>query len=416
MHPAEAIWHTWKNHTMFREVVHTYPAYAYMMDTRVVAESAVIVAHLSQRLGRAYTFNNMDVLNKLALLGNNLLAYREGKHIYQITRELTRELSKLRTTLRLPMRELRLPRRGCVLDFTEHLGPDHPQAIVFLSYDMETSGDLQVGLDNQATEFTTQDSILRIQVVTYPTGKQDPKLVMSIPAELKGRSIWDAVKGDLESRKASMEQGLRAIQQREWAQVCGTLQTQFGEDWATKALADVEALRTMKRDEPMIQLARQWRAEIMHYERDLAMTEEEFLAANPVLPLVVNTLLYLQGDPDVVKAVHPGQRPTRKPKQAPNLQKLARKLDHLAPTVQRIGERFTAAIKLYEIERAKMKAEHEARGTKCPHLRAPHPHVYRIGEGRLDVLVKFLGWIGVKGAEVPKVLREAYAPVITPVK
>jgi phosphate/sulfate permease len=66
--------------------------------------------------------------------------------------------------------------------------------------------------------------------------------------------------------------------------------------------------------------------------------------------------------------------------------------------------------------RRKMKAEHEARGTKCPHLRAPHPHIYRVGPDRLDVVVKFLGWIGVKGAEVPQSLREAFAATITPVK
>lgn len=134
------------------------------------------------------------------------------------------------------------------------------------------------------------------------------------------------------------------------------------------------------------------------------------------MPLVVNTFLYLQGDPDVVKTIHPGMRPPKKVKQAPNREKLARKLDMAEPNVQRIGERFTAAVKLYEIERAKLQADHTTKGTKCPHLRAPHPHIYRLGPDRLDVVVKFLGWIGVKGAEVPQSLREAFSATITPVK
>ena len=88
MHPAEQIWQTWRSHPLFREVLHTYPAYANMATPYVVADTANIVAHLSSRLGRNYTLNNMDVLNKLGLIGNSLLAYRENKHVYQITAEL----------------------------------------------------------------------------------------------------------------------------------------------------------------------------------------------------------------------------------------------------------------------------------------------------------------------------------------
>ena len=384
MHPAEMTWQFWRKDPIFREVVHTYPAYAHMNDPRVVAEPVNIITHLTPKLGRDYMFRNMDLFNKLARMGNGLLAYRESKHIFQITAELARELAKLKTTLTLPMRELRLPRRGCVLDFSAYLGVDHPQAQVFLSYDVDRAD----GPDSKGT--------LQIQVMTFTAN--EPQILMTIPARLDGQSVWGSTRKALADHSHDMQRALQGFR-----------------DAHPEPAFERLVLQAVQ-DDPCLALMRQWEAEMKHCARDISLSLDEYLAANPVLPLVVNTLLYLQGDPDVVKVVHPGMRPAKKLKQAPNWGKLARKLDNATPTVQRIGERFTTAIKLYEIERAKMRAEHEARGTKCPHLRAPHPHIYRIGEARLDVIVKFLGWIGVRGAEVPQVLKEAYAPVVTPVK
>jgi hypothetical protein len=263
------------------------------------------------------------------------------------------------------------------------MGESDYQSLVFLSYDDEATG--LIDLDEKVPSFKPLHANRRIQVVVWRPKYTDPQVLISIPADLQGRSVWDAMREDIRDRRECISDGHRQIKER------GT-------------------------DLPTAVLEAQWAAELAKYDEWLGLTPEAYVKANPVVALVVNTLLYLQGDPDVIKTVHPGVRPAKKPKQAPNLGKLARKLDNAEPTVQRIGERFTAAIKLYEIEREKMKAEHEARGTKCPHLRAPHPHIYRVGPDRLDVVVKFLGWIGVKGAEVPQSLREAFAATITPVK
>ena len=382
MHPAESVWQQWRQDPILREVLQKASMGA--EDPRVALPGLSVANYIMSRIrlrpDMAAFARSMDQVNMMSRLGNTFQAYRGGKQVYQLTRELTRELAKLQMPLRLPMRELRLPRQGCVLDFTEHLGADHPQAVVFVSYDV---------YDETATH---------ISAVTFRPGSTAPWQVASIPADLSGRSVWQAHQDTLRAGREHLVQGLQQIRAR------------------LDALPELQRVQALLRDDMPLRLQAQWEAEIRNYDKYLGQTPEDWVAENPVLPLVVNTLLYLQGDPDVVKTVHPGMRPVRKPKQAPNLEKLARRLDNAEPTVQRIGERFTAAIKLYEIERAKMKAEHEARGTKCPHLRAPHPHVYRIGEGRLDVVVKFLGWIGVKGAEVPQVLKEAYAPVITPVK
>ena len=139
------------------------------------------------------------------------------------------------------------------------------------------------------------------------------------------------------------------------------------------------------------------------------------MARTPIVSLVVNTLFYLGGDPTVVKGVHPGTAPVRfKTRLTPAMQRTRQTF--MQPTVQLIGEQFTAAIKHYELEQERLGATETTGGTKCPHLRRPHLHTYWKGPERDQISIKFLGWIGVAGAIVPDTLKEAYAPVITPVE
>lgn len=323
----------------------------------------------------------MDYVNELAQAGNQWMAYRENKHVYQITPELTKELAKLRQPLTLQARALHLPRRGIVLDFSAYVGEDHPAAYLLLAYDTVMGGDH----DAQKGKPTLAVSISRLA----ERGRLKPLMVF--PCDLRGRSIWEAHLEMLRGNRAHLAHTLESLQEEHGGYP-----------------------ERMTRLAPLMD---QWNAEVLHYDQDLAQTPEEFLEAEPTVALAINTLFYLQGDPDVVKVVHPGMAPQRvhAPKHAPNLQKLNRRLDLQEPTTQVVGERFTAAIQHYEIERKRLQSTGNYEGSKAPHLRRPHLHTYRCGEDHLDVCLRFLGWIGVGGAEVPQALKEAFV-TITPVK
>lgn len=379
MHRAEQVWQYWREQGLFKhwlaDLMRKHvPDPPYVVTTLDVQRHMMRVAGVHNMVQRDQT-----EIHTATVIGHSLLSYRETKQVYQITAELARELSKLKTPLKLPLKQFHIPRSSCVLDFSEYLGPDHPHALVFVSYDAEVLGELPtISADDPFFIKNPLKTHPVLKVVAF-NNRNHAAMLMGIPVNLNGRSIWEAA-----------EQETREFHS-------GVLRNLNDPRLDPKTRADLQDT-----------LAR--------LEKTLTLTADEFVKLHPIMPLVVNTFLYLQGDPDVVKTIHPGMRPPKKAKQAPNREKLARKLDTAEPNVQRIGERFTAAIKLYEIEREKLQADHATKGTKCPHLRAPHPHIYRLGPDRLDVVVKFLGWIGVKGAEVPQSLREAFAATITPVK
>ena len=116
----------------------------------------------------------------------------------------------------------------------------------------------------------------------------------------------------------------------------------------------------------------------------------------PLFRLLLNAILYIQGDDDVVATVHPGQRPTKSSK---NPVKARRFQDLAIPRTFEVGSRYGAMIERWEIEEGKeLGAEGEDTGrTVRPHLRAAHAHLYWTGPGRTEARVRFLPPIKVKG-------------------
>ena len=121
--------------------------------------------------------------------------------------------------------------------------------------------------------------------------------------------------------------------------------------------------------------------------------------------LVLTVLLYLGGEPDIVRLVHPGAKPTRDARM--QRREPERWKDLRAPAVFALGTAYRAAIERWEQEQAIERGEPTGR-TVRPHVRRPHAHLYWTGPGRQAPRVRFLLPIPVKGAPMP---AEAPRPV-----
>ncbi len=115
-----------------------------------------------------------------------------------------------------------------------------------------------------------------------------------------------------------------------------------------------------------------------------------------VFRLLLNAILYIQGNDDVVALIHPGSRP---PKSSKSPVKARRFQDLADPHLLEVGNRYGAMIERWEIaDQNKFGPEGEASGrTVRPHLRAAHAHLYWIGPGKKVARVRFLPPIKVKG-------------------
>jgi hypothetical protein len=130
---------------------------------------------------------------------------------------------------------------------------------------------------------------------------------------------------------------------------------------------------------------------------------------NGLAGFVITLLLYLAGEPDIVRLVHPGEKPEVKP----SLQKRdpERFKDLREPTINLVGTAFTRAIERWEIEEARERGEPTGR-TVQPHTRRAHAHLYWTGEGRRTPRVRFLLPISVKGG---KLVEEPETPRVAAV-
>lgn len=113
---------------------------------------------------------------------------------------------------------------------------------------------------------------------------------------------------------------------------------------------------------------------------------------------IINVLLYAAGNDDLVEIL--GHRP------APMANKVRRRNaerdpefehDHRLPAEVEIGTRFGAVIRQHRETSAESPGD-SAGGTKRPHIRAAHPHLYWTGEGRRIPRVRYLPPIAVRGA------------------
>jgi hypothetical protein len=126
--------------------------------------------------------------------------------------------------------------------------------------------------------------------------------------------------------------------------------------------------------------------------------------------LALNVLLYLAGEPDIVRIVHPGKRPTVKPELARKEPERFRDLRE--PTVNQVGSSFTRAIERWEIEHRNDPDLATGR-TVRPHMRRAHSHLYWTGKGREIPRVRFLLPISVTGG---KLIEEPERPIETKVR
>ena len=112
-----------------------------------------------------------------------------------------------------------------------------------------------------------------------------------------------------------------------------------------------------------------------------------------LLALISNSLLYILGDKDVVKEVHPGANPKKKHIEFKD------PIYGKQPLVYKVGGNYRKLIERYELDGQNPydKIHHEASYTVKPHVRAAHYHLYWTGEGRKIPKVKFLMSILVNG-------------------
>ena len=117
---------------------------------------------------------------------------------------------------------------------------------------------------------------------------------------------------------------------------------------------------------------------------------------NELAGLALTIMLYLAGEPDTVRIVHPGERPLK-----PKLERTdpERFRDLKEPSTFAVGKTFARAIERWEFEHRSDPGVESGR-TVRPHMRRAHSHLYWTGEGRKQPRVRFLLPISVRGAKL----------------
>jgi hypothetical protein len=95
---------------------------------------------------------------------------------------------------------------------------------------------------------------------------------------------------------------------------------------------------------------------------------------NSMAGLALTVLLYLGGEPDIVRIVHPGARPAVKSKLERRDPERLQDLNE--PAHYAVGKEFTRANERWEIEYDGRDAAAEMGRTLRPHMRRAHSHRY----------------------------------------
>jgi hypothetical protein len=123
--------------------------------------------------------------------------------------------------------------------------------------------------------------------------------------------------------------------------------------------------------------------------------------------MVVILLLYVSGEPDLVRMVHPGAKPHRDARM--HRKDPERWADIREPTVWDVGVEYRRALERWEIEQAREIAAQSSDRSVRPHMRRAHAHLYWTGPGRTEPRVRFLLPIAVKGKQAEE---EAAEPIV----
>jgi hypothetical protein len=127
--------------------------------------------------------------------------------------------------------------------------------------------------------------------------------------------------------------------------------------------------------------------------------------------MTVILLLYLSGEPDVVRTVHPGAKPDRDAKV--RRKDPERWADIREPAVWDVGVEYRQALERWEIEQVRETTADSSDRSVRPHMRRAHAHLYWTGPGRTEPRVRFLLPIAVKGKQVEE---EAATPIIQSIR
>ena len=138
--------------------------------------------------------------------------------------------------------------------------------------------------------------------------------------------------------------------------------------------------------------------------------EQDSAHREVVAKLALTVLLYLAGNPDVVRVIHAGQKPAIK--ESLRSREPERYKDLRDPVVHAVGKSFTRAIERWEIEHASQDTGLTGRTVRS-HMRRAHAHLYWTGEGRKSPRVRFLLPVSVKGG---KLVEEPDSPRVMAVR
>lgn len=320
-------------------------------------------------------------------MGNFFEAYRENKVIYRLNHALVEALASVKPPDDYPTEALNLPRQAVVIDLSETLRKDD---VIRANIAVGVSYDLATGLEHEGT------LMLRFTVfAVYPGMSVMPVPIANLTLE-PGKSLRQSVREvgiQFEKRLCEIAtETLRLANQ-------DGLNARRGE-----ILADIPKWSHL------IEEVRLSEAELVEeFGRDLAKESSRTRRMLDHFSLAINALLYIQSEEDIVRVVHPGQRP---PKASTNPEKNKRFKDIAPAEIFEVGQRYAATIERWEKESAELAHGNATGKSVRPHMRSAHPHLYRIGPGRKDYRVRFLAPISVKGGASP----EETTPVIAQVK
>lgn len=389
MHPIEKAFQAWAHIEMpmvgtTDELRESYErSYGDPLPPNIVVPRVAIISHIRKRITKAakmgFKLSTQDK-HRIHQAANNAatwFAYREDKSIFVPTKEILKALLTCPSPMDVPLNSLTLPRRCCFFDLSalSELEPtDFPPEFNRTPY-IAIINDIRFGSNTQDYDATDKQipSFTALRLVPAPKSYGAPpgyalmEPLVVIPAHLEGATIESSCRNAIKNRYRKAMELLESHGHKE-------LPSKFA------------------------------------YVKDLVDGTISFADYYPMMALLVNLVLYLNGDPEIVKHVHPGPRPVGVSPSKWNYKKKVAK-----PVITPVGERFTAAIQHWEIE-SKRECPKGKGGSKRPHCRKPHPHRYWIGTGEdKTVVIRNLDYISVHDFPIP-VHAESPTVVLTPIR
>ena len=291
----------------------------------------------------------------MAILLHSFGNYRRTKTIYTIDRPLFHHLLNAKWPSDIPLEAAALPKNGCVLDFPAHE--------VF-------------GIGNIQT-------MERVQIIcTYDKNYQDRShlnivlTAIGLGRDAKGRAeltFLNDITTWINMGSPNLEENIHE-----------------------HAIYLQDRIQTLK--EIIVGLG--GTPESLNKEIEVKFLGQ---AWGRYLKTILSVLLYINGNDDLLELVPPSaERPMNKAKRrrlAKQQTKASKELS-CPPSRFSVGKKFASIIQRWE-EREPAESMRIGRSA-CPHLRAAHAHLYRIGKGRTGQRVRFLPPIPVKGWEAPE--------------